>query len=172
MKVATLNKHFHPYFKRNLFRKSFEFFSFFFLSFSTFICCAHELFIYRDYWAAVNRNSMCRSIDFAMWKIFDFAHLIEKNTAELRNEVEESRAKQMFFNLFDNFSKNHGTKWWKIIYGMFTFKSKAKLNAEVFMQRKYLSFFHLFCCWRRSFRTSFLLCPFSWICRENFSFRI
>lgn len=43
---------------------------------------------------------------------------------------------------------------------MFTFKSKAKLNAEVFMRRKYFSFFHLFCCWRRSFRTSFLLFPF------------
>lgn len=43
---------------------------------------------------------------------------------------------------------------------MLTFKSKAKLNAEVFMQRKYFSFFHLICCWRRSFRTSFLLCPF------------
>lgn len=117
---------FSPLFQTKSLSKIIRIFLFFFLYFSTFICCTHELFIYRDYWAAVNRNSMCRSIDFAKWKIFDFAHLKEKNTAEHRNEVEESRAKQMFFNLFDNFSKS----WNKMMKNYYLWNVHIRVQSQ------------------------------------------
>lgn len=108
MKVATLNKHFHPYIWNEISFENYSTFSLFLFIFLYFhLLCAlytHTRVVYmyieyREYWAAVNRNSMCRSIGFAKWKIFDFAHLNKKQI--------QSKAKQTFFNLFDNFSKSY-----------------------------------------------------------------